>query len=82
MATQWEFIEDKGREPSWSWRCVLLGGGHEAASPRSFPSYGLAVRDAISHGFQPAKHHWAVITKLGTTRFQPGQDPASWRKGS
>jgi hypothetical protein len=37
--------------------------------------FGVAVSDAIKHGFRPKLHHWIVTNRTGTTHFHPGNAP-------
>ena len=67
----WQFMEVvAGSSSMWSWRVLGPGGNLEATSEPQ-RNYGVAVTDAIQHGFLPSNDHWVVITTAGVTRFEP-----------
>jgi hypothetical protein len=71
LETRWHFVEiDK----HWEWRKIGPTGAITGSSAPS-KDYGAIVTDAIRNGFQPAAHHWHVITEAGITRFEPGTAP-------
>jgi hypothetical protein len=75
MAIRWQFVERaEDRDVAWTWR-VLFADGTITVSSHSFASYGIAVHDAIRHGFLPSEHDWAVVSSAGTARFHCGNDP-------
>lgn len=77
MSTQWEFVEIRGNgRPSWSWRRVP-NGGPETVSEGMFREFGMAVKDAIAHGFQPREDFWVTVTANGMTHY-PGGRPRRW----
>jgi len=76
MSTQWEFVEIRGNgRPNWSWRRIP-DGEPETVSACLFCELGMAVRDAIAHGFQPRKDPWLTLTTSGRTHFHPAASPS------
>jgi hypothetical protein len=75
MAIRWQFVEAaRGRDVSWTWRVVLADGSTDS-STQSFETYGVAIHDALRHGFLPSEHEWSVISSTGIARFLCGHDP-------
>jgi hypothetical protein len=70
MSVRWQFVEIN-RE--WTWRLIAHDSVIRTSAPHS--NFGVTVTDAIRQGFQPAIHHWHVITTNGITRFDPGAAP-------
>ena len=82
MAIRWQFVETaRGRDVSWTWR-VLLADGTTNASLQSFETYGVAVHDAIRHGFFPSEHEWSIISGAGVAHFHCGHDPVMVTSGT
>ena len=74
---QWEFMEVPAAPKSrWRWRKLLVSGEQEAVSGE-FEDYGLAVYDALRHGFRPKGQHWSTVTRDGTTHYQAGGEAAA-----
>src|SRR5262245_38451701 len=81
MKKRWWFTEYRRQDPvRWSWR-LLHGDGTIDQQSNEFDSYGEAVRDAIVHGFQPARDHWAIETTLTVTHFERGTESIVVLKG-
>jgi hypothetical protein len=77
MATEWRFEETcRNGQASWTWR-RLVGGTPEISSAQMFHQLGLAVRDALAHGFQPRKHRWVTVSGAGIVHFHGGEAGAS-----
>ena len=71
---QWQFVEVPATPRSrWRWRKLLVSPELETVS-EEFADYGLAVCDALRHGFKPKRQHWSTVTAHGTTHYQPGGD--------
>jgi hypothetical protein len=82
MAIRWQFVETaRARYVSWTWR-VLLADGTTSSSTQSFETYGVAIHDAIRHGFLPSEHEWSVISGTGIAQFQCGHDPVMTAGGT
>ncbi len=69
----WAFILHD--ENQWIWRQLRIDGSIELHSSSQFPGFGVAVVDAIKHGFSPKEQHWVMTNKTGTTHFHPGNKP-------
>ncbi len=77
MNARWQFYETRGNgPPGWSWRRIVDGKA-EIASPGSFRELGVAVSNAIGHGFQPKRDSWATITSSGVMHFYSGERQAA-----
>jgi hypothetical protein len=74
---QWQFVEVSAAPKSrWYWRKFLASSALETVS-EEFSDYGLAVSDALRHGFKPKRHHWSVVTPNATTHYLPSGDPVA-----
>lgn len=71
----WAFILHD--ENQWIWRQLRIDGSIEFHSSSRLPGFGVAVVDAIKHGFSPKEQHWVVTNKTGTTHFHPRRKPIS-----
>jgi hypothetical protein len=77
MPIRWHFLESYEGESvaaRWVWRVMRVDGTIESHS-RHFPTYGMAVIDAIKSGFQPRRQPWLVATRNTITHYRPGQPP-------
>ena len=71
---QWQFVEVSAIPKSrWRWKKILVSDALETVS-EDFADYGLAVCDALSHGFKPKRQHWSMVTRHGTTHYRAGGD--------
>ena len=74
MAKRWIFLEDRTQYPTrWSWRQLGADGRIERQS-EDFDGYGMAVRNAISHGFHPKIDHWIIESGHSLVHCQDGKD--------
>ena len=74
MSKRWVFLEDRTQFPTrWSWRQLGADGRIEKQS-EDFHGYGLAVRNAISHGFHPKNDHWIIESAHSLVHHQHGKD--------
>src|SRR5688572_7662805 len=75
LLVQWQFVEVSAAPKSrWYWRKFLASSALETLS-EEFSDYGLAVSDALRHGFKPKRHPWSVVTPRATTHYAPSGDP-------
>lgn len=74
---QWQFVEVSATpKDRWLWKKVPASDAPETVSAE-FADYGLAVCDALRHGFRPKRHYWSTITRHGTTHYSPCGDPVA-----
>ena len=74
---EWQFVEVSAPpESRWRWKKIVGPDALETVS-RDFEDYGLAVCDALRHGFKPKRQRWSTVTRHGTTRYEAGGETAA-----
>lgn len=66
----WAFVEYSYR--SWTWS-RLWDNGTVAATSHTFPDYGKALGDAMTHGFSPKTQTWKLTSRHGRTTTYVGR---------
>src|SRR6185436_14684587 len=72
-ARHWEFQRHRA---AWSWRRMGINDVIEATSESGF-TFGAALKDAMSHGFNPKTDSWVVRSRESVTHLSPTGHPVT-----
>lgn len=57
---RWEFVAENNDPNFWTWRSILADGTTEREAKRHGMTFGGALVDAVTYGFNPKIDHWEV----------------------